>query len=96
MIVSFGDEATKDLYHGKNSARARRFPADVVRAAHRKLTMLESAKELKDLRIPPGNRLEELRGALRDFSSIRVNDQWRLIFRWEEDGAHEVRLVDYH
>jgi proteic killer suppression protein len=96
LIASFGDRATADLYHGLNTPRARRFPRDVVAAALRKLDMLNSVRSLLDLRSPPGNRLEALRGDLRGYHSIRVNDQWRVVFRWSEGRAHEVRLTDYH
>lgn len=96
MIVSFGDRRTEDLYHGVRSARVRRFPADLVRVAVRKLDMLNAAHALKDLRSPPANRLEALRGDLAGLHSIRVNDQWRIVFRWASDDAHEVRLMDYH
>jgi proteic killer suppression protein len=96
LIASFGDRATADLYHGVQTPRARRFPPDVVAAAVRKLDVLNSARSLLDLRSPPGNRLEALRGDLRGFHSIRVNDRWRIVFRWAEGQAYEVRLVDYH
>ena len=96
MISSFGDQATADLYHGVRTRRARSFPRDVVAAAIRKLDMLNGAHRLLDLRSPPGNRLEALRGDSRGFHSIRVNDQWRVVFRWVDGGAHEVRLLDYH
>ncbi|MHB1137071.1 MAG: type II toxin-antitoxin system RelE/ParE family toxin [Coriobacteriia bacterium] len=96
MIVSFGDRATEDLYHGRPTSRARRFPNDIVNIALVKLDMLESAATVLDLKSPPGNRLEALRGGLRGFHSIRVNDQWRIVFRWENSGAHDVRLMDYH
>lgn len=96
MIVSFGDRRTEDLYHGLRSARVRRFPADLLRVALRKLDMLNAAHSLQDLRSPPANRLEALRGELAGLHSLRVNDQWRIVFRWAEDGAHEVRLTDYH
>ena len=96
MLISFGDKATEDLYHGRPSARARRFPTEVGRAAQRKLDMVNSAAELLDLRSPPGNRLEALGGDLEGFQSIRVNDQWRIIFRWSSRGAEDVRLLDYH
>ena len=95
MIVSFGDGATEDLYNGVSSARARKFPNDVTKAARRKLDMVNAAHNLNDLRAPPGNRLEALAGDLKGFHSIRVNDQWRIVFRWI-NGAHEVRLADYH
>ena len=94
-IRTFGDAATADLYHGRSTSRARRFPSEVVRTALRKLDVLNAAHQLEDLRSPPGNRLEALKGELRGFHSIRVNSQWRIIFRWE-DGANDVSLVDYH
>lgn len=96
MIGSFGDRATDDLFHGRATARTRRFPADVTRSAVRKLDALNGATGLGDLRWPPGNRLEELRGNLRGFHSLRVNDQWRVIFRWRDQEALEVKLTDYH
>lgn len=96
MIVSFGDRATEDLYHGIPSARARRFPPEIRTAAIEKLDILHAARELRDLRSPPGNRLEALRGDRRGFHSIRINRQWRVVFRWETDGAHEVSVTDYH
>ncbi|HKA89169.1 MAG TPA: type II toxin-antitoxin system RelE/ParE family toxin [Haliangiales bacterium] len=95
MIESFGDPATEDLFHGVNSARARRFPKTIVAAALRKLDMLNAAADLQDLRVPPGNRLEALAGDLAGKHSIRVNEQWRIVFRWA-NGAHEVSLTDYH
>ena len=94
-IRSFRDSATEDLFHGRKTSRARRFPADIVRIALRKLDVINGAHRLDDLRSPPANRLEALRSDLAGFHSIRVNDQWRLIFRWE-DGAHDVSLTDYH
>ena len=96
MIVSFGDAATADLYHGRRSARVRRFPPGVRRGALQKLDVLNAAAALEDLASPPGNRLEVLRGYLRGFHSIRVNDQWRLVFRWSSGDAADVRLTDYH
>ena len=95
MIVSFGDKATEALYNGVKSARARHFPADVIQAALRKLDMLNAAHSLNDLRVPPANRLEALAGKLKGYHSIRVNDQWRIVFKWN-NGAHEVSLADYH
>jgi proteic killer suppression protein len=94
-IKSFADAATADLYHGRNTARVRRLSQDIVAAALRKLDVLNAAHHLDDLRSPPGNRLESLKGDLAGFYSIRINDQWRIIFRWES-GAAEVEIVDYH
>jgi proteic killer suppression protein len=96
MIASFGDRATEDLYHGRQTARARRFPHEVVDVALVKMDSLNAAASALDLRAPPGNRLELLKGDLKGLHSIRVNDQWRLIFRWEGNDAHDVRLTDYH
>jgi proteic killer suppression protein len=96
MIASFGDRATEDLYHGRPTGRVRRFPREVVDAALVKLDSLNGAASMLDLRSPPGNRLEALKGELKGFHSIRVNDQWRLVFRWQGNDAHEVRLTDYH
>ena len=94
-IRSFSDPATADLYHGRNTSRVRRFPTEAQKTALRKLDVLNAAHRLDDLRSPPGNRLEALSSSLAGFYSIRVNSQWRVIFRWE-DGASEVSLVDYH
>ncbi|MBE7556355.1 MAG: type II toxin-antitoxin system RelE/ParE family toxin [Anaerolineales bacterium] len=96
MIVSFGDDATVDLYHGRITHRTRRFSPTLKRLAFRKLDILNAAYRLDDLREPPGNRLEALKGNLAGYHSIRVNDQWRLIFRWEDNNAYEVLLTDYH
>jgi toxin HigB-1 len=96
MIVSFGDRATEDLYHNRPTSRARRFPQDVAGLALVKLDMLNGSAAVLDLRSPPGNRLEALKGDLKGFRSIRVNDQWRLVFRWEGNNALDVRLMDYH
>lgn len=96
MILSFADPATEALYHGGTGARVRRIPANVVSVALRKLDLLNAAHVLADLRVPPGNRLEALRGDLKGLHSIRVNDQWRLVFRWTDQGPAEVSLTDYH
>jgi proteic killer suppression protein len=96
VIVSFVDALTADLFHGRPTARTRRVPANVVTVVLRKLDVLNAAARLDDLRVPPGNRLEALKGDRHGLHSIRVNDQWRIIFRWEESGAHDVRFTDYH
>jgi len=96
MISSFGDRATEDLYHARNSSRVRRFPTNIVPAALRKLDVIRGAQELGDLRSRPGNRLEQLKGNYAGYHSIRVNQQWRIVFRWESGAAHDVSLVDYH
>ncbi len=96
MIISFGDVATADLYHGRQSKRIRRFPNTIVRVALRKLDMINAAYRLEDLREPPGNHLEVLKGELEGFHSIRINDQWRIIFRWTGNDASDVMVTDYH
>ena len=95
MIQSFGDRLTEDIWNGLRNARTRGFGA-TLRAAERKLDMLNAAADLRDLSSPPGNRLELLKGKLTGFHSIRVNDQWRIIFRWTKTGPAEVRIIDYH
>ncbi len=96
MIRSFRDRRTEDLFHGRETSRTRRVPMEVVERARVKLDMLHAAAALRDLRAPPGNRLETLRGDWAHWSSIRVNAQWRLVFRWSDGDAHDVGLVDYH
>ena len=96
MIVDFGDEATEDVFHGHNTKAARRIPPVIWKIACRKLDMLNAAHELRDLMVPPGNRLEALRGTLAERHSIRINDQFRIVFRWKDGNAHEVRVTDYH
>jgi proteic killer suppression protein len=96
VIVSFGDKTTEAVFHGTPTRLLKRFPAEVMRRAIVKLDYLNGASGLIDLEKPPGNRLEALKGDLRGFHSIRVNDQWRLVFRWQGTDAHDVRLTDYH
>lgn len=96
MIRSFRDQLTADLFYGAPSVKLRKVPPDVIKTAQRKLLMLDAASRLSDLRVPPNNRLEALRGNLSGYHSIRANDQWRIVFRWQSDGAHEVWFTDYH
>lgn len=96
MIVSFGDRETEDLFHNRGGRGTRYYPPDIVRGALQKLDMLNAARNLQDLRSPPGNRLEPLRGELRGHHSIRINSQWRIVFQWEGADAHDVQIVDYH
>ena len=93
MIVSFADHRTEALFH---RAPAKGLPVDLQRAALRKLVMLDAAARLDDLRVPPGNRLQLLQGRLRGLHEIRVNDQWRVCFRWQDGDAFDVQLIDYH
>lgn len=96
MIVSFGSQATEDVYHGMSTKQARSIPEHVWSVAHRKLDMLNAAHALIDLRIPPGNRLEKLVGNYEGHHSIRINDQYRIVFRWVDGHAHGVTITDYH
>ena len=96
MIKSFGNALAEDLFYNKKSKHSRSFPADLYRLARRKLLYLHDASELKDLRVPPGNRLEALKGRMKRFHSIRINDQRRLICRWDDGQAPDVQVVDYH
>ncbi len=96
MIRSFRGNLTRDIFDGKNSKESRRLSSNLHVIAKRKLDQLNAAVELKDLRIPPGNRLELLAGDLKGFHSIRVNDQWRIVFRWTRTGPEEVEICDYH
>lgn len=93
MIESFGDNETEKIYKG---ARSRKLPGDIQHRGRRKLRMINQARALQDLSVPPGNRLEQLQGSLEGFWSIRINQQWRIIFRWEDGLKHEVSIVDYH
>ena len=92
MIENFACAETEKIFRGQVS---RRLPADIQRTARRKLLQLQAAAQLLDMAVPPGNRLEALRGGRTGEHSIRINDQWRICFRWES-GAHEVEIVDYH
>jgi proteic killer suppression protein len=93
MIVGFGDGETEKIWNGE---RSRRLPGDIQAIALRKLRLIEAAGRVDDLRVPPGNRLEKLRGKRAEQWSIRINDQWRIVFHWTEGGAENVSIVDYH
>jgi proteic killer suppression protein len=93
MIVSFRDTETLTIWEGR---RSRRLPADIQSVALRKLRLINNAKRLDDLRVPPGNRLEALRAERHGQHSIRINDQWRICFIWREGHAHQVEIGDYH
>ncbi|HEV8604678.1 MAG TPA: type II toxin-antitoxin system RelE/ParE family toxin [Tepidisphaeraceae bacterium] len=95
MIISFRGQFAEDLFFDRKTGVVRRFPADLTEIARRKLQYLNSAHRLLDLRVPPGNRLEALKGNLAGYHSIRINQQWRIVFKWD-DGAREVQIVDYH
>jgi toxin HigB-1 len=93
VIESFGDSATENIYRG---LRVRGLPGDIQERARRKLRMINQARIVEDLQIPPGNRLEQLKGNLDGFWSIRINQQWRIIFRWKDGTKQEVTIIDYH
>ena len=97
MIRSFRDAGTEDLFYGRDSEAARRrLPIALWVVASRKLDAVDQAGELGDLRVPPGNRLEALRGDRAGQHSIRINDQYRICFRWTTSGPEDVEIIDYH
>jgi proteic killer suppression protein len=93
MIVSFGSKNTRKIWAGE---RVKNIPIEVQQIGRRKLRMLNNSQNLADLRIPPSNRLEKLKGKASDYYSIRINSQWRIIFRWENNQSHDVEITDYH
>jgi proteic killer suppression protein len=96
MIVSFDDATTEDLFHGANTKAARSIDRAIWPVVRRKLDLVNAAASLEDLRVPPGNRLEALKGDQKGRHSIRVDDQYRVTFRFENGAAHDVRCEDYH
>ena len=93
MIRSYASKETQEFFEKRKS---RAIPANIQRVALRKLAQIHAVTELNHLSIPPGNRLEALKGNMKGRHSIRINDQWRICFRWKTDGAHEVQIIDYH
>lgn len=93
MIVSFSSKETEKIWLGE---RVGKLPLEIQQVGRRKLRMLHNSQNLADLRIPPSNRLEKLSGNLKEFYSIRINDQWRIVFKWLDGNAAEVKIVDYH
>lgn len=96
MIASFGNKLARDLVEDKTSKETRRFSGDLRRTARRKLFLLVTAMSVDDLQAPPGNRIERLKGARKGFWSIRVNDQWRIVFQFVQGKATNVSVEDYH
>jgi proteic killer suppression protein len=96
MITSFGDKATEDLYNGISSKHTRHLPLNINAVTFRKLDMINAALSVEDLKSPPGNRTEHLGGDLKGFYSIRINVQFRIIFKFAQGNASEVSIVDYH
>jgi toxin HigB-1 len=93
MIISFGYKETEKIWNGD---RVKNLPNDIQQIGRRKLRMLNNSQNLLDLRIPPSNKLEKLSGKMKDFYSIRINDQWRIVFKWEDGNSIEVTITDYH
>jgi proteic killer suppression protein len=93
MIKQFGDKETSGIWYGLQS---KKLPFDIQQVARRKLRMINNSADLNDLKVPPSNRLEKLKGKLKDYNSIRINKQYRVIFRWESGDAYDVKIVDYH
>ena len=93
MILSFGSKDTQKIWDGE---RVKKMPNLIQEISRRKLRMLNNSQDLMDLQIPPSNKLEKLRGNLKDFYFIRINDQWRIIFKWESGNSSEVEIIDYH
>lgn len=93
MIISFGSKETEKIWEGE---RVKSIPLEIQQIGRRKLRMLNNSQNISDLMIPPSNRLGKLSGKLNDYYSIRINDQWRIIFKWENNQAYEVEIIDYH
>ena len=93
MIVSFGSKDTEKIWHGE---RVKKIPLEIQQIGRRKLRMLNNSLNIIDLKVPPSNRLEKLKGKSKDFYSIRINDQWRIVFQWQNNHAFEVEIMDYH
>ncbi len=93
MIKSFGDKESEKIWNG---IRSKKLPNEIQDVARRKFRMINNAQDVNDLRIPPANRLEKLKGDLQDYYSIRINNQWRIILKWINNDAYEIRIVDYH
>jgi len=93
MIVSFGSKETRKIW---DAERIKGLTTDLQEIARRKLRMLNNSQNIMDLQVPPSNRLEKLKGNLKEYYSIRVNDQWRIIFKWDKGNAADVEILDYH
>ena len=93
MLETFGSKETEKIWNG---IRQQKIPPEIQKTGRRKLRMINNSIDLKDLRIPPSNRLLKLRGDLKEYYSIRINDHWRIIFIWDSGNAYEVQIIDYH
>jgi toxin HigB-1 len=93
MIKGFGDKESEKIWNG---IRSKKLPSEIQNVARRKLRMINNAQDIIDLRVPPANRLEKLKGDMSKYHSIRINNQWRIIFNWKNNDAYDVSIVDYH
>jgi len=93
MIISFGNKETEKIWEGE---RVKKLPNEIQEVGRRKLRMLNNSQHLNDLMIPPSNKLEKLKGNLKEYYSIRINNQWRIVFKWENGNSIEVQIIDYH
>ena len=96
MIISFGNQGTADLFNGIETREAKKIPSEITKTALKKLDMLNAAEQLVELKVPPGNRLEALKGNLKYYYSIRINNRWRIIFQWDNGKVSQVQIIDYH
>ena len=93
MVKSFGDKESEKIWNG---IRSKKLPSEIQDVARRKLRIINNAQNVNDLRIPPANRLEKLKGELQEYYSLRINNPWSIIFKWINDDAYDIRIVDYH
>lgn len=93
MILSFANKETEKIWYGES---VKKIPIEIQKIGRRKLRMLNNSTDINDIKVPPSNRLEKLKGKLKGFNSIRINDQWRIIFKWYKGHAKEVKIIDYH
>ncbi len=93
MILSFDNKETEKIWNGE---RVKKVPVEIQKIGRRKLRMLNNSQDINDMKVPPSNRLEKLGGKLKEFYSIRINDQWRIIFQWYNGHAKGVKIIDYH
>lgn len=93
MIISFGSKETNKIWDGE---RVKKIPYEIQNTGRRKLRMLNNSQNINDLQVPPSNKLEKLKGGYKEFYSIRINNQWRIIFKWSDGNAFEVEIIDYH
>ena len=96
MILGFQNRLTEDIFNGDDTKAARSIPRTISKVANRKLDMINASRDVQDLKVPPGNRLEMLKGERKGWYSIRINDPYRIVFHWEVGNAKDVGITDYH